>query len=310
MSMPGPAPSVYSPFCRCGMPQANSITSSPRWTSPRESASTLPCSLESMCASSSMFFSTSDLKLNMTRARRCGLTLAHSGKTLSAASTAPRISPLVANGTLAWTSPVDGLNTSPKRPEAPFTCWPAMKWVSSFIFFSQLLDLIGDGAVLAADAVEGEAGLRIGVRAGEIDAQRVLAVRALRVAGVVAFALARLRLAARKARPRRQGAEGEPARERSLAQLVLVRCRVVELGRVVAQHADQVRMRSGRHRLLRRMMEPPISTAHEHQRQNDRARDDHPRPLHENLRKNTRVRRERIDGRAPYRQREIVAADQ
>ena len=26
--MPGPAPSVYSPFIRCGMPQANSTTSS------------------------------------------------------------------------------------------------------------------------------------------------------------------------------------------------------------------------------------------------------------------------------------------
>ena len=34
MSMPGPAPSVYSPFSRCGMPTANSATSTPRWMSP------------------------------------------------------------------------------------------------------------------------------------------------------------------------------------------------------------------------------------------------------------------------------------
>ena len=33
------------PFCRCGMPQANSTTSRPRATSPAASAATLPCSL-------------------------------------------------------------------------------------------------------------------------------------------------------------------------------------------------------------------------------------------------------------------------
>ena len=48
--MPGPAPSVYSPFNACGMPQANSTTSRPRWMSPRESATTLPCSDESSTA--------------------------------------------------------------------------------------------------------------------------------------------------------------------------------------------------------------------------------------------------------------------
>jgi hypothetical protein len=36
------------------MPQQNSITSSPRWMSPFESAITLPCSDESRCASSSI----------------------------------------------------------------------------------------------------------------------------------------------------------------------------------------------------------------------------------------------------------------
>ena len=44
-SMPVPTWSVYSPFSRCGMPQANSTTSRPRCTSPSASDSTLPCSL-------------------------------------------------------------------------------------------------------------------------------------------------------------------------------------------------------------------------------------------------------------------------
>src|SRR5207342_2346652 len=33
-----------------------------------------------------------------------------------------------AKATLAWTSPVLGSKTSPKRPEAPFTVLPPMKW--------------------------------------------------------------------------------------------------------------------------------------------------------------------------------------
>ncbi len=48
--MPGPALSVYSPFSRCGMPQANSTTSSPRWMSPLASATILPCSEDRSCA--------------------------------------------------------------------------------------------------------------------------------------------------------------------------------------------------------------------------------------------------------------------
>ena len=44
MSMPGPAPSVNSPFSRCGMPVQNSATSTPRWMSPLASAMVLPCS--------------------------------------------------------------------------------------------------------------------------------------------------------------------------------------------------------------------------------------------------------------------------
>ena len=55
---------------------------------PLESAITLPCSLESKFASSSMFASTRALKLNITRARRCGLVAAQAGCAASAACTA------------------------------------------------------------------------------------------------------------------------------------------------------------------------------------------------------------------------------
>ena len=79
-SIPGPAPSVYSPFCKCGIPQANSTTSMPRCTSPRLSATTLPCSDESSSANSSILSSSNCLKRNITRARRCGLVAAQPGK--------------------------------------------------------------------------------------------------------------------------------------------------------------------------------------------------------------------------------------
>src|ERR1700674_2794794 len=68
--MPGPAPVEYSPFISFGMPQANSTTSRPRWMSPRESASVLPCSDESSAARLSNSLCTSSRNLNMTRARR------------------------------------------------------------------------------------------------------------------------------------------------------------------------------------------------------------------------------------------------
>ena len=125
--MPGPAPSVYSPFSACGMPQANSITSSPRCTSPLESAITLPCSDDSRAASSSIRASTSRLKANMTRARRCGLTAAQAGWAASAAWTAASSSCGEASATRAWTSPRLGSKTSPKRPEVPAWLAPAMK---------------------------------------------------------------------------------------------------------------------------------------------------------------------------------------
>ena len=55
LSMPAATPSEYSPFRSCGMPQANSTTSMPRASSPFASASVLPCSADSISASSSVW---------------------------------------------------------------------------------------------------------------------------------------------------------------------------------------------------------------------------------------------------------------
>src|SRR5919202_2918016 len=61
--------SEKSPLSRCGMPQANSTTSSPRCTSPRASESTLPCSSETTAASSSTRAFTSSRNANSVLAR-------------------------------------------------------------------------------------------------------------------------------------------------------------------------------------------------------------------------------------------------
>ena len=57
---------VFSPLSRCPSPQANSITSRPRVTSPRASASTLPCSRVISAASSSLWELTSSRNANIT----------------------------------------------------------------------------------------------------------------------------------------------------------------------------------------------------------------------------------------------------
>src|SRR5579862_5105132 len=129
--MPGPAPSEYSPFIKFGMPQANSTTSRPRWTSPLASAKVLPCSEDNRRARSSYSPWISSKNLNMTRARRCGLVAAQAGNAASALAMAFSTSDILASATLACTSPVLGLNTSPCRPEAPFTSVPPMKWPMS-----------------------------------------------------------------------------------------------------------------------------------------------------------------------------------
>ena len=86
-----------------------------------------------MRASVSTSFWMSSRNLNITRARRCGLVAAHAGCAASALAIACSASDLEAKATLAWTSPVLGLNTSPLRPEAPATSLPPMKWPISRI---------------------------------------------------------------------------------------------------------------------------------------------------------------------------------
>ncbi len=63
----------------------------------------------------------------MTRARFCGLVAAQAGWAALAFSTAARISARLASATLAWTSPVEGWNTSAVRPLSPPTIRPPMK---------------------------------------------------------------------------------------------------------------------------------------------------------------------------------------
>src|SRR5882762_5055944 len=134
-SMPAEILSENSPFMRCGMPQANSTTSRPRWIEPLASESTLPCSDAMRSASSSMWRSISSLKRNITRARVSGEVSDQPAKASFATAIARSTSALEARGTLAASAPVVGLNTSPKRPPfSPRTCLPPMKWVSSWAF--------------------------------------------------------------------------------------------------------------------------------------------------------------------------------
>ena len=77
-----------SPLSRCGMPQANSTTSSPRVTSPRASDNTLPCS-EVMIRARSVAWRSSVLEEDSTRARLAGWFRTRLGKEAAAAS--PRI---------------------------------------------------------------------------------------------------------------------------------------------------------------------------------------------------------------------------
>ena len=98
------------------MPQANSTTSTPRWMSPLASGTVLPCSEASSSASASISPRMSSRKRIITRARFCGLVAAQAGWAAAAFSTAARSSALLASATWAWTSPVEGWNTSANRP--------------------------------------------------------------------------------------------------------------------------------------------------------------------------------------------------
>jgi hypothetical protein len=109
------------------MPQANSTTSSPRVTSPRASANTLPCSRVIARASSSVCCSISALKRNSTRARDSGVSAAQAGCAAAALSTARRTSSAEARRSCALATPVAGLNTGLVRVPVPGLSRPSMK---------------------------------------------------------------------------------------------------------------------------------------------------------------------------------------
>src|SRR6266516_4429440 len=109
------------------MPQANSITSSPRCTSPRASESTLPCSSETIAARSSIRSWTSCRKANSTAVRRDSDEFPHSSYALAAASTALCTSAGSAYRTWACCAPVAGCHTGPVRTELPELGAPAIQ---------------------------------------------------------------------------------------------------------------------------------------------------------------------------------------
>ena len=114
-STPEPTFSECSPLRRCGMPQANSTTSSPRCTEPMASESVFPCSSVTSRASSCWLDCISCRNLCITRARRRGGVSRHAGYAAAAAFTAASTSAALQNGTRRVTAPVAGLVTPPKR---------------------------------------------------------------------------------------------------------------------------------------------------------------------------------------------------
>ena len=99
-------------------------------TSPRASASTLPCSRVISAASSSLWALTSSRNANITCVRlreRRGAPLPGG---LAAACTARSTSAAVANGTRVTTSPVAGSVTSPCRSAGRSSRRPAIQWFS------------------------------------------------------------------------------------------------------------------------------------------------------------------------------------
>ena len=119
--------SEKSPLSRCGIPQANSTTSRPRCTSPRESESTFPCSSVISSASSSACAFTSSRKLNITLARELRDVCDHSTKASFAAATAAPTSDSVLRRTSACCCPVAGLNTADVRSLLPAKALPAIQ---------------------------------------------------------------------------------------------------------------------------------------------------------------------------------------
>ncbi len=143
-STPVEAFSVNEPLSRCGIPQANSTTTSwPRATSPAASASTLPCSAVMIAASSGARAFSSSRKANSTWVRRASEASRQAGKASAAAATTWSTSSVVARGTDPVTAPVAGLVTSPQPPGCPAYSWPALQWVSTVGASSAVVCAVG-----------------------------------------------------------------------------------------------------------------------------------------------------------------------
>ena len=97
------------PLSRCGIPQANSITSSPRVTSPIASERTLPCSAVRIRATSSRRSCRSSRIANISSARFASEVARQAGNAAFAAATAAPTSSAVARSTSAACSPSAGL---------------------------------------------------------------------------------------------------------------------------------------------------------------------------------------------------------
>jgi hypothetical protein len=97
------------PLSRCGIPQANSTTSSPRDTSPAASEATLPCSELISAARSALCCLISSRNANSTSARLVSDASRQAGQACDAAATAAPTSAAVAKSTVPVTWPVAGL---------------------------------------------------------------------------------------------------------------------------------------------------------------------------------------------------------
>ena len=108
-SIPVDACSVMPPFRRCGMPQQNSITSSPRATSPSASDVTLPCSSVRWRAISSRLSWNSSRIAKKSSARFARDSARQAGNAAFAACTALSTSSAVARSRTPVCTPFAGL---------------------------------------------------------------------------------------------------------------------------------------------------------------------------------------------------------
>ena len=126
-STPVAACSEYSPLSSCGMPQANSMFSRPRATSPSASERTLPCSAVSSEAICLRLASTSSRIRNMISARRDNEVARQAGNAACADATAASTSSTEASPTSPVCSPMAGSYTGAVRPDVDSTTRPSIQ---------------------------------------------------------------------------------------------------------------------------------------------------------------------------------------